>query len=101
MDKLQAKWELVKEANPELLDTCYQLCLRARQRGIKRWSADAMFHVLRWETALNTEADDIAVKVNNNYSSLVARDLMDTYPDLEGFFSLRIRKPRGIEGQFH
>ena len=101
MDKLQIQWELVKEANPDFLDNCYQLCLRAKRRGIKRWSADAMFHVLRWESALATDADDIGVKVNNNYSSLAARDLMDLHPDLEGFFSLRVRKPRGIAGQFH
>lgn len=99
MDKLQSKWELVKEANPELLDHCYSLCLTAKDRGIQRWSADAMFHVLRWESALST--GDLSVKVNNNYSSLAARDLMDAYPELEGFFSLRLRKPRGIEGQFH
>ena len=101
MDKLQIQWELVKEANPDFLDSCYQLCLKAKRRGIKRWSADAMFHVLRWESALATDADDIGVKVNNNYSSLAARDLMDLHPDLEGFFSLRVRKPRGIASQFH
>jgi len=75
------------------------LCKTAQDRGIKRWSADAMFHVLRWESALST--GDLGVKVNNNYSSLAARDLMDAYPELEGFFSLRVRKPRGIETQFH
>ena len=99
MDKLQIQWELVKEANPELLFHCYALCKTAQDRGIKRWSADAMFHVLRWESALST--GDLGVKVNNNYSSLAARDLMDAYPELEGFFSLRVRKPRGIETQFH
>tara|TARA_B100001173_G_C15969677_1_gene539445 strand:- start:552 stop:857 length:306 start_codon:yes stop_codon:yes gene_type:complete len=101
MDKLQSQWNAVKDANPSLLDECYQLCLQARSKGIKRWSADAMFHVLRWESSYHTESDGIAVKINNNYSSLVARDLMDKHPDLEGFFSLRVRKPRYTEGQLH
>lgn len=101
MDKLQAQWSVIKDANPLFLDECYELCLVARSRGIKRWSADAMFHVLRWESASCTESDGINVKVNNNYSSLVARDLMDEHPDLKGFFSLRTRKPRYNEGQLH
>jgi hypothetical protein len=97
VDKLQEAWNLCKKNNPSLLDQCYKLCLTAKQRGITRWSADALFHVLRWETAVST--NDLALKVNNNYSSLAARDLMRLYPDLKGFFELRVRKPRGNDGQ--
>jgi hypothetical protein len=95
-DKLQKGWLLCKEKHPQLLNTCYQLCLTAKRRGFERWSADAMFHVLRWETALTT--GDLALKVNNSYSALAARDLMAMHPDLEGFFELRVRKARGNFG---
>ena len=98
-DKLQQGWLLCKEKNPSLLRKCYQLCLTAKDRGITRWSADALFHVLRWETAAST--NDLALKVNNNYSRLAARDLMSQYPELQGFFELRVRKPRGSHGQAH
>ena len=97
MDKLQQNWLLCKQKHPELLDACYKLCLRAMDKGIQRWSADAVFHVLRWETALTT--GDLGLKINNNYSSLMARDLLALYPELEGFFETRIRKARGAEGQ--
>ena len=98
-DKLLAGWVECKKKNPFLLRQCYQLCLTAKRRGITRWSADALFHVLRWETAAST--NDLALKVNNNYSSLAARDLMAQYPELKGFFELRVRKPRGNHGQIH
>ena len=98
-DKLQAGWLLCKEKNPFLLRQCYQLCLTAQRRGITRWSADAMFHVLRWETAASM--GDNGLKVNNNYSSLAARDLMAERPELQGFFELRARKARGNHGQIH
>jgi hypothetical protein len=98
-DKLQAAWNACKLQHPDFLDRCYALCQRAKQRGIRRWSADALFHVLRWETADTTGDHDL--KINNNYSSLAARDLMARHPDLDGFFELRIRKPRGIDGQLH
>lgn len=97
MDKIELQWATVKEKNPHLLYHCYRLCLRAKERGITQWSADAMFHVLRWETAVTTGDHDL--KINNNYSSLIARDLMAEYPELEGFFSLRTRKAKNIEDQ--
>ena len=56
-----------------------------------------MFHVLRWETAATT--GDLALKINNNYSALAARDLMAQHPDLDGFFELRVRKAHGNHGQ--
>ena len=98
-DKLQLAWEECKQRHPRLLIECYQLCLTAKRRGIQRWSADALFHVLRWETALTT--GDLALKINNNYSSLAARDLMQQYPELAGFFELRVRKARCIDDQIH
>ena len=98
-DKTKIRWAECKRKNPFLLEKCYQLCLRAKQRGITRWSADAVFHVLRWETAAST--GDLELKINNNYSSLAARELMTEYPELKGFFELRVRKPRGNHGQIH
>jgi len=98
-DKLQARWQECKSKYPSLLSDCYALCLKAKARGITRWSADAVFHVLRWETAATT--GDLGLKINNDYSSLAARDLMANFPDLEGFFELRVRKPRGNYGQIH
>ena len=82
-DKLQTGWLLCKEKHPQLLRKCYELCVTAKRRGIERWSADAMFHVLRWETAATT--GDLALKINNNYSALAARDLMAMHPELAGF----------------
>lgn len=97
MDKIELQWATVKQKNPQLLYHCYHLCKRAKERGITQWSADAMFHVFRWETAVTT--GDHGLKINNNYSSLVARDLMEEYPELEGFFALRTRKAKDIEDQ--
>lgn len=96
-DTLQARWQQVKQQQPELLDRCYALCKRAQARGFKRWSADAMFHVLRFETGISTD-DKTGLKINNDYTAFIARDLMDQNPDLNGFFQLREQKPRGNWG---
>lgn len=96
-DKLQKGWLECKQRYPQLMRQCYELCVTAKRRGIERWSADALFHVLRWETAATT--GDLDLKINNNYSSLVARDLMAEYAELQGFFETRVRKARGNGGQ--
>jgi hypothetical protein len=98
-DKLQAAWEEAKAEQPWLLPALADLAKEAIRRGHSRWSADALFHVLRWETSTTT--GDQAPRVNNNFSALAARDLMASYPELDGLFELRIRKPRGSWGQVH
>jgi hypothetical protein len=98
-DKLKADWKQVRLANPQLMPALAQLCHQAVSRGFRHWSADALFHVLRWETGIST--DDCGLKINNNYTALAARDLMEEYPEFDGLFQLRERKPRGNFGQIH
>ncbi len=91
-DPKSIRWEECKRDQPQFLVTCYQLCLRAKRKGFERWSADAMFHVLRWETSMST--NDSEFKIDNNHSSYASRDLMKQYPDLKGFFETRKQKPK-------
>ena len=91
IDKLAAAWEATKRTHPNLLQDLASIALKAKQRGFHRWSADALFHVLRWETGIST--DDLGLKVNNNYTALASRDLMTHYPELQGMFTTRQRKP--------
>lgn len=97
MDKLQAQWIAIRANHPELVEKLAELALDLKNRGYKRWSMDALFHVLRFQTALTT--GNIGLKLNNNYTALAARDVMSEYPELDGFFQLRLRKPRGNFGQ--
>ncbi len=99
-DKLEAAWEAAKAEQPELMERMAELAREARRRGFERWSADALFHVLRWETGLST-GGELGLKVNNNHTALASRDLMAAYPDLHGFFETRERKARGSHGQIH
>lgn len=88
-DKLEKAWRMCRKNNPELMPALVFLCRKAKKKGFTRWSADALFHVLRWETKLTT--GDMGLKVNNNYTALAARDIMNENPSLEGFFKLRVR----------
>ncbi len=97
-DKLAMAWEAVKAEQPDLLARMAELAREARRRGCQQWSVDALFHVMRFQTGWST-GDELGLKVNNNFTSLASRDLMAAYPDLDGFFKTRERKPRGAFGQ--
>lgn len=97
--KLQKQWEKCKEKNPSLLPELARLALELKGYGHKRYSIDGLFHILRWET--RAETGDHGLKMNNNYTAFAARELMEQYPELEGFFQLREQRPRGNWGQVH
>ena len=98
-DKLMRQWRECRRANPWLLPKLAEMALEAKRCGFGRWSADALFHVLRWETRYSTGEEGLHLKVNNNYTALAARDLMREYPELESYFKTRQRKPHGNWGQ--
>lgn len=61
----------------------FELLLRGRSG-----SAKLIFERMRWEYLVSTT--DVDFKLNNNYTSRMARLAMDTYPSLRGFFELRV-----------
>jgi hypothetical protein len=59
-------------------------------RGYKNGSADAVFHIMRWERSGERKLDGF--KVNNNYTSFFARRFEEENPQHEGFFRKRKSK---------
>ena len=97
--KLLAGWAEVKRKNPRLLPHLARLALELKHSGHNRYSMDGLFHILRWETRATT--GDLGLKVNNNYTAFAARELMDQYPQLDGFFAIREQRPRNSFSQIH
>lgn len=75
--------------NPQIYEAFKKFTIKAINKGHKRWSADAIFHVMRWETEI--EGND-QFKVNNNYTALYARMFMEEFPQVKGFFTVRKSK---------
>ena len=96
-DKLAIKWAQTKQQYPHLLPTLAQMALDLKAKGVEHYSIDALFHVMRFQSAMST--GDMGLKMNNNYSSFAARDLMEEHSSLAGFFRLRKQRPRGNWGQ--
>jgi hypothetical protein len=64
-----------------------------RYAGIRHYSVDALFHILRWEIAIKTRGEE-EFRLNNNFTAFYARLISDREPDLKDFFTLRERRAK-------
>lgn len=58
------------------------------RRGVRHYGIAALVEAARYDHMLRV-GDSEPWKINNSYRSRLARQLMDDYPELEGFFELR------------
>lgn len=75
----------------DVLDLFEKLALQVRKGGIKRYSADAIIHRIRWE--MNVERGIHDFKCNNNWTAPLARWFLKRHPECDGFFELRSSPP--------
>lgn len=76
--------------NPHVFERFCELALDMIQRGVDRWSADAVAHVLRWEALVQTRGDEY--RINNSYVALLARRFAERHPEHAAFFETRKRR---------
>ncbi len=63
--------------------------LRLHRRGWRHYGVKALAEAARYEWSLQVGPDVEGFRVNNNWTSRLARDLMANEPALVGFFELR------------
>ena len=66
-----------------------------KDRGFAHHSSDAILHRIRWHE--HVEMGNRNFKVNNNWSSVLARWLMETTPQFRGFFETREKRHANAE----
>ena len=72
------------------------LAIKVKVKGYDRWGAKSLWEVLRWDLALNTNASATQPKLNNNFTSRMARKLVAEDPEeWDGFFEMRRLKAGG------
>ena len=77
--------------NRHVFDAFMRLARLSRRRGIRRWSADGLCHVLRLRTEVTERGRSRArhFKIDNCAIAGLARLAMCVSPSLRGFFELR------------
>lgn len=75
--------------NPQIYEAFKKFTFQTIERNFKNFSAEFIFNIIRWETAVNGNDE---YKCNNNYRAFYSRLFMNEYPQYKGFF--RTRKSR-------
>jgi hypothetical protein len=86
---IQERFDAFHDRNPQVYRALRDMALEMRRRGHRQYGIKALFEVLRFNHAMQTHGD--AFKLNNNYTALYARLLMDNEPELADFFETRRR----------
>lgn len=86
-DGVRQSFEAFHAENPHVLTTLRDEALRVKAKGWKVFGMKALVEGLRWDARLATNGKPW--KLNNSHVASYARLLMETTPDLRGFFRLR------------
>lgn len=93
---VKKRYEQFKEDNPWFVDECARISRIVKQSGVKRWGIKACIEVIRFNYLLGysdtviVDGQPRRIKINNLFAPYLAREVMLCYPDLEGFFELRV-----------
>lgn len=88
MDDLKHKWWKWHRANLEVYEAFEIIAFDLIKQGHKRYSSDAILHIVRFN--LNrTKGPNDQYKINNNYSAYYARLFMHYHPRYNDFFETR------------
>jgi len=85
-------------ANPEVWRLFERFTFDRILRRFSHYSADAILHRVRWETAVVTNDESGEFKINNDYSCCYARKFRDKHPNHADFFAVRISQVDGEWG---
>lgn len=107
MDRIEREFWAFHFAHPEVYDALRALALRVKRKGKSQYSIKALYETLRLSSILSFENFWIHSNgghpkdtlLNNNYTSLYARLLMQQEPRLKGFFRLRSRTTQGASNR--
>lgn len=72
--------------NPHIWLKFVEIAKEAKKKGFKRYSANGIFEILRWQTK---ESGNDRFKINNNYRADYARKMEETFVEFKGFFETR------------
>lgn len=84
---IRDRFERFHAENPAVYRLFRQFAHDAKRAGRTRFSADAILHRIRWFVSVETVGEEY--KLNDHYSAMYARKLIEDEPEFAGFFELR------------
>lgn len=90
-DHIELDFWAFHTAHPEVYTELRDLALRLRRQGRQHYGIKALYEIVRFNRSLSTRSS-ADWKLNNNFTSLYARMLMQNEPALRDFFRTRLRR---------
>lgn len=90
----EERFERFLELHPEVYTEFKRMAQQLLARGIKHYGAKAIMEVIRYHRTVSMEGQGEPFKVNNNYTSRIARKLMDDDERFVDFFETRELKSK-------
>lgn len=87
-DGIQARFEAFHVKHPEVYLELVSIARRLKSKGRTHYSMDSLLHVVRYHRDIEG-TEEGGYKLNNDFTSRYARLVMETEPDLVGFFETR------------
>lgn len=87
-ETIEQRFRGFHQQNPRVYDALRKLAVDLVQMGHERVGMKMLFEVVRWQHAMRTTKDG-GFKLNNDFTALYARLLMDREPALAGRFETR------------
>jgi hypothetical protein len=87
-DPIDVRFARWAAKNPDIIELLLKFAIEAKQAGSNRFGIAAIVQRVRWEINLTSRGDE-PFKISNDFTSRLARLLMQMDPILEGFFELR------------
>ena len=86
---LRSKYERFHDSNPHVFQSLAHMAIDLKARGVHQYGIAALFEVLRYQHTMSTTDDSSPFKLSNSYKPFYARDIMECFPELDGFFVTR------------
>jgi hypothetical protein len=91
IDPVEAEFVEWIRANQPIVEACREIALEWYRNGNDKFSAKTLVEVVRWQHGIgHVDTDGSGFKINNNYTSRLARHIVQTTPELPSdFFQTR------------
>jgi hypothetical protein len=88
-ESITAKFNRFHQRNPHVYHLIVDISKRMKRSGIRKFGMKGVFEYLRWQYSMQTQGE--RYRLNNIYTSIYARLVMETEVELKGFFETRKR----------
>ncbi len=88
-ESITEKFNRFHQRNPHVYHLIVDISKRMKRSGVHKFGMKGVFEYLRWQYTMQTQGE--RYRLNNIFTSIYARLVMETEVELKGFFETRKR----------